>query len=387
MQQMTKDKASHFLFTIHNYTSADLERVKTIIDLPQVLAITWGEEMGKSGKTPHIQGYIQVNKHMRFKALQKMFNLPDKDSFATQEAYGSWEQNVIYCLKEQPDINWKHKTKKGRKNTLDNKWNEFWTDVQIKLEKAKKWGILGNFKELGRQGARNDIKKALEWARDGYKPNELVDMGVITNWAQWHGVKNMRREENITNVKPRDKAPINIIVYGLTGVGKTTRVMEDFGPENVNKGMKFGEFRATKNYNGQEVFLLDDLRWGQVDLTELTEMMDEWPYVMNVKYGEPVQLNSEYFIITMQQKFLTPEELFLKYYEEKKKDESWGQIARRCWCIKMTNENRDKIKLNEITMSKREVMENKEMNDEEKSAYIEKVEGKNTFAVTEKKVE
>lgn len=80
----------NFVFTRNNYTD---EHIQQFHDLPASYKI-FGREVGESG-TPHLQGYVELEKPMRFLTLKK--RLP---GFWIQKREGSPLQASDYCCKE-----------------------------------------------------------------------------------------------------------------------------------------------------------------------------------------------------------------------------------------------------------------------------------------------
>jgi len=84
--------SKYWLFTFNNYTDAQLVVMVNnfeVFDLKYII----GEEVGEQG-TPHLQGYIESKKPIRWSAL----HLPEQIHW--EKRRGTREQNVRYCSKE-----------------------------------------------------------------------------------------------------------------------------------------------------------------------------------------------------------------------------------------------------------------------------------------------
>lgn len=80
----------NYCFTRNNWTPAD----KKLLAALEVDYIVFGEEIAPTTGTPHLQGYVQLTKKMRWNTLAK--KLP---GFHIQAAYGTPAENYAYCTK------------------------------------------------------------------------------------------------------------------------------------------------------------------------------------------------------------------------------------------------------------------------------------------------
>lgn len=84
-------------FTLHDYTESNIKHINTICDLCSKFWM-FSCEMGKSGNTPHLQGYIEFNKKVRPK------NMFDINTIHWEKAKGNRTQNETYIRKEGGDL-------------------------------------------------------------------------------------------------------------------------------------------------------------------------------------------------------------------------------------------------------------------------------------------
>ena len=82
-------------FTYHYKEEEEIEVLDSILSSISSNYI-FGLEMGKSGKTPHIQGYLELKKKQRFKAVKDQL-FP---SIHLEPSKKSRQVNVEYCSKE-----------------------------------------------------------------------------------------------------------------------------------------------------------------------------------------------------------------------------------------------------------------------------------------------
>lgn len=86
----------HWCFTINNWTEAEL---KHLIDVAskECKYLVIGKEKGEQG-TPHLQGYLHLNKKKRFAPVKKLLS-PDR-ACHVERCKGSPADNITYCKKE-----------------------------------------------------------------------------------------------------------------------------------------------------------------------------------------------------------------------------------------------------------------------------------------------
>lgn len=92
-------QATKFFFTYHLQNGEQFEQafdnLKGLGDICD--KFVWGEEHGKSGKTPHIQGAFILSSKMRWKTIESNF-------FTNPCPYGkklkNWDRSLKYCCKE-----------------------------------------------------------------------------------------------------------------------------------------------------------------------------------------------------------------------------------------------------------------------------------------------
>ena len=80
----------NWCYTINNY---DEEELKSIADWPDVVYNVMGLEVGEEG-TPHIQGYVEMNKKCRLSAMKK---LNERAHWERRE--GKQHEAIDYCKK------------------------------------------------------------------------------------------------------------------------------------------------------------------------------------------------------------------------------------------------------------------------------------------------
>lgn len=93
--------ACRWVFTHHNYSLTDINCLISFFNSSNSTFI-FSEELGKSGETPHLQGYLEIKPKMRFTALKKCFASISSNlgSAHLGKSKGSRKENIIYITKE-----------------------------------------------------------------------------------------------------------------------------------------------------------------------------------------------------------------------------------------------------------------------------------------------
>lgn len=225
----------NFCFTINNYTNDDIQLMKT---LPYQYLI-YGYEKGENN-TPHIQGYCELNKKMRFKALKEI--IPRAH---IEHRKSTSEKASTYCKKE------------------------------------------GNFFELGspkKQGDRVDLDNIREIAME----DGMRKVTAIGNLQQI----NVAQKFLTYNEEPRNWECEVIWLTGPSGCGKSRKAHE-MAPEAYSKDNSVW----WDGYDGHEDVIIDDFRDSWWDLTFMLKILDRYALRVQVKGGYR-QLRAKRIIIT-----------------------------------------------------------------------------------------
>lgn len=90
---MKRVRAIRWCFTINNFTEQEIEMVKAMEPLCKLIICE--REIGKQG-TPHLQGYLELDKKMEANALKKKLG----NRAHLEISLGSRIKNIQYCSKE-----------------------------------------------------------------------------------------------------------------------------------------------------------------------------------------------------------------------------------------------------------------------------------------------
>ena len=84
--------AKYWCFTLHKYSDEDIEDICS--SKSSMYEYFFSEEFGKSGETPHLQGFLIFHKKSRPKGLFK------NKTYHFEKMRGNLKQNLDYCSKE-----------------------------------------------------------------------------------------------------------------------------------------------------------------------------------------------------------------------------------------------------------------------------------------------
>ena len=169
-----KSRLRNLVFTLNNYT--ELEE-KNLMDRPEFKYLIYQHEVGKDG-TKHLQGYAELKRQIAFNKIKKFICF--KRAYIDRRRY-SQQACIAYCSKDDTREKGTSFIEKGTPN-------------------------------------RNAISKTLaEYVKDGASKSEIIEK-YPTEYLKLHsGIDKMRE---IIQTR-RDFKPQVIILFGLTGTGKS----------------------------------------------------------------------------------------------------------------------------------------------------------------------
>lgn len=235
-----------FVFTWNNYDDKSIEVIKAAFHDAKYLVI--GKEKGDSG-TPHLQGYIQLDKRLTIGKIGKMF------PWHVEPTRGTPTQASVYCKKEGDYV------ELGELSTPDKGKRERegrWTEI---LQLAKK----GKFEHI-------ELNYPSEYIR---------------NLRSLHQI----RVENLPEIAEEKTC---LWIYGKPGTGKSLFSF-DFDRDS--------SYAKTANkwwdgYKGHNTIILDDLGIDHRVLGyHLKRWADRYPCVLEVK-GTALMAAYHNFIVT-----------------------------------------------------------------------------------------
>lgn len=238
----------HFGFTWNNYQDVDylkiLERAKVELKFSYLV---YGHEIAPTTGTPHLQGYVQLEKRQYTTKINKF--LPKVHITIVT---GSSQDNIDYCKK---DVNF---YEEGAARTFARK-----------VAKQKDdWMHLVNLAESGKI---DDIKNE--------HPREYL--------VYYRTFKQMQQD----HLKPEPVVRYCYWIHGKAGSGKSRAVHQHYPTAYWKNANKWWD-----GYKGEETVVLDDLA-GAFLYEHLKRWADRYPVIGEVK-GSSIGLSYKRFIVT-----------------------------------------------------------------------------------------
>lgn len=252
-------------FTLHKYSEKDWVHFQSI----ECEYLVMGKERGKSGNTPHIQGYIYFRNPRTIKGAKAQFQ---NKTIHLECARGNAKQNEIYCTKEGIES-----FEKGRRPSQGER-----TDLEEISAILKKGGTIADVIEARPEGFIR-YHKGIESMFEQLSPWRRIEPKVY-----W--------------------------LYGGTGTGKTR--LATYGTDNyyIKDGTIWWD-----GYHTLDRIIVDDFdgKWPYRDLLRFT---DRYKY-QGQRKGGYLKINSDEIIFTCS---FHPSH----YYQEKELDQVLRRINR-----------------------------------------------------------
>lgn len=219
-------------FTLNNYTEDELHHIECA---PHKYLII-GKEVGESG-TPHLQGYIELEKRMRLRAVKKL--LGPRTHFEARK--GTAQQAADYCKKD------KNYTESGT---------------------------------ISQQGKRNDIEHYIVCIKADPKKRKLEIMeefpAVYSKYPKFCNEYRLLKQD--WKILDYEETP-NLWVYGPVGTGKS-RPFQELGDQVYRKMPN----KWWDGYDGEHTVLIEDLEPAHRVLGYHIKIWgDRYPFIAEMK--------------------------------------------------------------------------------------------------------
>lgn len=253
---MPRQRRRRWCFTINNPTKADEQAVEAI----PCKYVICGREIGEEKGTPHLQGYIELDKASDVAVVCRMLG----GRAAVFACNGSQEQNVEYCSKESV-------------------WHERGTKA--------------------RPGTRNDLQAVKAVVKNTGRMRDVIE--VASNYQAVRGGELLLKYIGPT----KREVPEVYWYWGASGSGKTRRAFEEAGDDVwvSSRGLKWWD-----GYDGHKCVIIDDFREDFCTFHELLRILDRYPYRVEVKGGSRMLLATKIWVTCPK----PPDLLYLNCREE-----------------------------------------------------------------------
>jgi len=155
-----------FIFTLNNYKEDDLAKIQAS-ELYKYGIV--GKEVGTTG-TPHLQGYLQLQKRTRANTVWKAFNAITGHRARTEQAKGNAASNKTYCSKGGDFVEWGEASTTGKRMDLvamrdaiidGASWETLAMEHTAAHARYHKWGETLR-KEIRVRKAKEELKALME---------------------------------------------------------------------------------------------------------------------------------------------------------------------------------------------------------------------------------
>lgn len=239
-----------FVFTLNNYTEDEYTKTCDFITKFCKYGIV-GKEIAPTTSMPHLQGFANLTKPMRFSTIKQHLD----NRIHIEKANGSDEDNQKYCSKA------------------------------------------GEFFETGvphTQGKRNDLAAVVDTISGGADISSVA-RSHPTSFIKYHrGIK-----EYIKTIRPipvRDFKTEVRYYYGEPGTGKSRTALEEAKERAVDSIYYKPRGLWWDGYQQQDCVIIDDF-YGWIKYDEMLKIMDRYPYKVQIKGGFE-EFTSKYIWIT-----------------------------------------------------------------------------------------
>lgn len=251
-----------WLFTINNPEQAEKELFDYLTALNHIKYFTFQRERGEQG-TEHYQGYVCFSVPKLFSTVKNLFSEPHiRPAAHLEPRKGTKTQARDYCQKSDTCIgdNYEHG-------------------------------------EFVAEGERADLIQLKELVDAGVSDYELGNM-VCKAYARHMQFVDRRRQinayEKFGKVRRLDLEVTYI--YGKAGVGKTRRVMDEYGDENVYRITDY-DGNLFDNYNNENVIIFEEFR-SQVRIDIMLNYLDVYPLRLPARYNNKIACFTKAYMVT-----------------------------------------------------------------------------------------
>lgn len=243
-------QAKNWCFTLNNYTAADEEKLAATAQDERVKYLVYGRELAPETGTPHLQGYIELDRRFRLGQLKRLGGLGGAH---LEAARGSGQSNREYCVKDRDVVEFGEACAagQGRRSDIDNVRELVKTTGSIRVVSDKVTSY-----------------QALRFAEAYLKYH-----GPTRQWE--------------TQVR---------WFHGRTGSGKTRRALEEaegrhdpeWIPESSTPRAVYWKLACKTwwdGYDGHDDVILDDFRPDWFSFSYLLGLLDRYPFLVETKGG------------------------------------------------------------------------------------------------------
>lgn len=252
--------------TINNPLDKEFNHSRIMEELAKIKSCIYWVLSDEIGATHHTHIYIACSSAVRFSTLKNRF--PEGH---LEIAHGDSIQNRDYVFKL-------------------GKWLE---------DKKHETNLPDTHKEYGempieRKGTRNDLSDLYDMIKQGMTNYDILEESpdYMLQLDKIERVRQTVREEKFKNTFRQIET---IYIWGITGVGKTRSIMEQYGYENI--------FRVTDythpfdTYKGQDIIIFEEFR-SSIKISDMLIYLEGYPTELPCRYTNKVACFTKVYLIT-----------------------------------------------------------------------------------------
>jgi hypothetical protein len=257
-QRVKGRKARNVFFTI-NFADAEVTDLLTEEFPEWVKYMVWQLECGEEG-VMHYQGYMECQGQKYFHQIKE---IPGFERSHLEVRRGNQAEAVNYCMKEDTRV--------------DGPWE------------------YGTKSEVGGKGHRSDLLEIQGKLMQGISLKRLADEHFSSCIRYGRAFKDYKR----THTAPRDFKSIVILIVGPSGKQKSTlaRLIGKALGSVYQAPMPKGSGMYYDDYDGEDVFFLDEFDGNRMRPTEFNMLCDEGQHILPVHGGAGHQFVSKFILI------------------------------------------------------------------------------------------
>lgn len=225
---------------------AEQELLDQFEEWDQVKYVIFQWEVCPETRREHVQGYAEFKAGVRVSTLQKKW-----PGIHVEKRRGTAQQAAEYCQKEE---------------------------TRLQGTEPSEWGIISKG-----QGSRSDLSGVTDMVVQGESLRTVAEFDPVCFVRHHRGLTAL---QTTLRIKKRTWKPTVVILWGPPGTGKTRRVYDTHGFDNIYEvpTPRSGSEVWFDGYMGQEVILVDDF-YGWLKWSFLLKFIDRYPQDLPVKGG------------------------------------------------------------------------------------------------------
>lgn len=258
LSSMTENKTSRgWIFTIHNYSQEQLQKLKVFADDPRCVGISAGLEICPKTDTPHIQGYVRLwdgpkkgpTKQGKFRKLIGPNAKGMKNWFMTA-ACADWTKNAKYTQKDE-------------------------NVIIVKVPAA------------GHQGARTDLVEFRN-AMKRRAPDEELFEDHLQCLAKYPRLE-QRLKASYAKQRSREFRTVKgVLLWGPAGTDKSKRALYDGALKRLHDTynvMDSSNLKWFNDYDGEKTIVINEMSGAKCKFTRWLEIVDGHQMQIETKGG------------------------------------------------------------------------------------------------------